>query len=396
MDLPEGKDHSCPLRSVSAGQTRGDVAANGRKPVVDCAEGMPHNETHEEPLNPMSTPNFDERPQSLVTGGAGFIGSHVAAECIRLGHHAVVLDDLSGGFRDQSPEGAVFVEGSVTDPAVVGALFTRYRFDYVYHLAAYAAEGLSHFIRRHNYLTNLIGTVNLINEAIKAGTERFVFTSSIAVYGENQLPMTEDLVPRPEDPYGISKYAAELDLAAGHQFFGLNYTVFRPHNVYGEHQNLGDPYRNVLGIFMNQILKGLPMTVYGDGEQSRAFSYIEDVAVHIARCVHNPAASNEVINIGADEAYTVNQLADVVAAAFGVAPQIRRLPARKEVIHAYASHEKAVRLLGAGSTIGLEQGVQRMARWARTVGSRTGKPFQNIEIHSKLPPSWQTGDNKSA
>src|SRR5579863_5114640 len=157
-----------------------------------------------------------DHPRSLVTGGAGFIGSHVASHCLHLGHKVVVLDDLSGGFADQAPAGATFVKGSVTDPALLAGLFQEHRFDYVYHLAAYAAEGLSHFIRRFNYNVNLIGTINLINEAVKAGTKCFVFTSSIAVYGKNQLPMREDLTPNPEDPYGISKYAAELDLAAAH------------------------------------------------------------------------------------------------------------------------------------------------------------------------------------
>ncbi len=328
------------------------------------------------------------RTRSLVTGGAGFIGSHVAAECVRLGHETVVLDDLSGGFRDQSPHGAEFVEGSVTDVALVSALFARYHFDYVYHLAAYAAEGLSHFIRRFNYTTNLVGTVNLINEAVKASTKCFVFTSSIAVYGQGQLPMCEDLTPHPGDPYGISKYAAELDLAAAHQFFGLNHIIFRPHNVYGEHQNLGDPYRNVLGIFMNQILSDRPMAIFGDGEQSRAFTHVDDVAPHIARSVYHPEAYNHAINIGADRPYTINELAHVVAASLGEEARINRLPAREEVMHAYATHAKAARLLGVEATVGLHEGVQRMAQWARKVGTRKSRPFEPIELTIKLPPSW--------
>jgi len=162
--------------------------------------------------------------RSLVTGGAGFIGSHVARHCLALGHEVVVLDDLSGGFRDQVPEGAIFVEGSVTNHELVQRLFDQYQFDYVYHVAAYAAEGLSHFIRRFNYTNNLIGSVNLINEAVKHEVKCFVFTSSIAVYGVNQLPMTEDLTPQPEDPYGIAKYAVELDLHAAYEMFGLSTT----------------------------------------------------------------------------------------------------------------------------------------------------------------------------
>lgn len=332
--------------------------------------------------------NNSDRPCSLVTGGAGFIGSHVARHCLSLGHRVVVLDDLSGGFADQVPDGADLVAGSVTDHKLVSDLFAKHRFDYVYHLAAYAAEGLSHFIRRFNYTVNLTGTINLINEAVRHETKCFVFTSSIAVYGKGQLPMREDMAPRPEDPYGISKYAAELDLAAAHEMFGLPFIVFRPHNVYGEHQNLGDPYRNVLGIFMNQIMSGKPLSIFGDGEQTRAFSHIDDVAPHIARSVNAPAAYGQVINIGADEPYTVNELARVIAREFSAEAHIRHLPARNEVYSAYASHEKARELLGASATVSLAEGVRRMAAWARLAGSRKGKPFGSIEIGVKLPPSW--------
>ncbi len=326
--------------------------------------------------------------KSLVTGGAGFIGSHVARHCLALGHEVVVLDDLSGGFRDQVPEGAEFVQGSVTDHELVTRLFAEHNFDYVYHLAAYAAEGLSHFIRRFNYTNNLIGSVNLINEAVKHEVRCFVFTSSIAVYGANQLPMREDLTPRPEDPYGIAKYAVELDLHAAREMFGLDFIIFRPHNVYGENQNIGDRYRNVIGIFMNQIMRGEPMTIFGDGTQTRAFSYIDDVAPHIANSVNVPAAYGEVINIGADKPYTVNHLARVVARAFGQEPRIRYLPPRNEVVHAYADHSKARRLFGQGATVDLEEGVQRMAAWARRVGARRSREFQNIEVRRNLPAGW--------
>ena len=167
----------------------------------------------------------------LVTGGAGFIGSHVAKHCLALGYKVIVLDDLSGGFRDQVPPEAEFVEGSVVDHQLVANLFDKHQFNYVYHLAAYAAEGLSHFIRRFNYMNNLIGSVNLINESVKHDVKCFVFTSSIAVYGANQLPMVETLTPKPEDPYGVSKYTVEQDLRIAHDMFGLNYIIFRPHNV---------------------------------------------------------------------------------------------------------------------------------------------------------------------
>lgn len=172
-------------------------------------------------------------PTSLVTGGAGFIGSHVADEAIRLGHKVVVLDDLSGGFEDNVPRDAIFVKGSILDHELIERLFERYEFSYVYHLAAYAAEGLSHFIKRFNYNNNLIGSVNLINAAVNYGVKCFVFTSSIAVYGAGQSPMSEDMVPLPEDSYGIAKLAVERELKVSHEMFGLDYVIFRPHNVYG-------------------------------------------------------------------------------------------------------------------------------------------------------------------
>ncbi len=195
-------------------------------------------------------------------------------------------------------------------------------------------------------------------------------------------------MPQPEDPYGVAKYAVELDLRAAHEMFGLNYVVFRPHNVYGEHQNIGDRYRNVIGIFMNQIMQGQPMTIFGDGEQTRAFSHIDDVAPQIAACVTVPASFGQVINIGADEAYTVNRLAEVVAAALGVKANVEHLAARNEVVHAYSDHAKARRLFGDRPPVPLEDGIARMAAWARRVGSRESKAFQNIEVRKNLPAKW--------
>ncbi len=325
---------------------------------------------------------------SLVTGGAGFIGSHVVRHCLASGQRVIALDDLSGGFEDHIPQGASLIRGSVTDHRLLEALFNEHHFDYVYHLAAYAAEGLSHFIRRFNYTNNLVGSVNLINESVRHKVKCMVFTSSIAVYGPGQLPMTEEMTPRPEDPYGISKYAVELDLRAAHEMFGLDYVIFRPHNVYGENQNIGDKYRNVIGIFMNQIMQGLPLTVFGDGTQTRAFSYIDDVAIPICKSVSLPAAYNQVFNIGADEPYTVNQLAKVVSRAFGAEPRIHHLGARNEVQHAYSDHGRARKVFGPGSGVSLEEGIARMAAWAKKTGARKSQEFGNIEITEKLPDGW--------
>lgn len=280
-------------------------------------------------------------PTSLVTGAAGFIGSHVVDNVLMMGHDVVALDDLSGGFEENINPKAEFIKGSIEDYELAQGIFGRYRFDYVYHLAAYAAEGLSHFIKRFNYTNNLLGSINLINASVNSGTVKtFVFTSSIAVYGRNQIPMTEELTPNLKDPYGIAKYAVELDLKESHEMFGLNYIIFRPHNVYGERQNISDKYRNVIGIFMNQILQKQPMTIFGNGEQTRAFTYIGDVAPIIAASVERNAAYNQVYNIGADTPYSINHLSREVARAMKAEVRIKYLDARNEVVHAYSAHTK--------------------------------------------------------
>jgi UDP-glucose 4-epimerase len=328
--------------------------------------------------------------KSLVTGGAGFIGAHVVNHLIELGHNVTALDDLSGGFRENVHPKARFVHGSVNDIALLEKLFDEENFDYVYHLAAYAAEGLSHFIRHFNYTNNVLGSINLINQSIKHKIKCFVFTSSIAVYGKGQLPMHEDLTPMPEDPYGIAKYAVELDLKAAHEMFGLNYIIFRPHNVYGEYQNIGDRYRNVVGIFMNQLMQGKPLTIFGDGTQTRAFSYIGDVAPYIANAVNISEAYNEVFNIGGDIDYTVNELAHEVMKAMKIEQPIRYLPARNEVLHAYSDHSKIKKVfnLNEKNFTSLPVGLKKMADWAKQVGVKKTPRFKAIEITEKLPSVW--------
>ncbi len=327
--------------------------------------------------------------KTLVTGGAGFIGSHVADELIKLGHDVVILDDLSGGFKENINKKAKFIKGSITDEKLIKKLFKKYSFDYVFHLAAYAAENLSHFIRNFNYNNNLIGSINLINASVNHNVKCFVFTSSIAVYGTNQLPMKEETVPMPEDPYGISKLAVEKDLEAARRLFGLNYIIFRPHNVYGERQNIGDKYRNVIGIFMNQIMQNKPLTIFGDGEQQRAFSYIGDIAPIIANSINVPSAYNQIFNIGADEPYTVNELAKIVKNAMSSTQDIIHLPERKEVKIAYASHDKVKKILAYKTTITLQEGVRRMAEWAKKTGAKKSQEFDNIEIIKNLPKGWE-------
>ena len=325
----------------------------------------------------------------LVTGGAGFIGSHVAESLANRGNQVMVLDDLSGGFQENIVSGVQFVQGSINDSKLVKNLFEKHSFEYVFHLAAYAAEGLSHFIKRFNYNNNLIGSVNLINGSVNFGVKCFVFTSSIAVYGSSpQLPMTEETTPHPEDSYGIAKLAVEQELKACKEMFDLDYIIFRPHNVFGERQNIGDKYRNVVGIFMNQILQEKPMSVFGDGDQTRAFSYIADVAPLIAESIAVPEAYNQIFNVGADQPYSVNELAISVANAMGVAPNIVHLPARNEVVHAYSSHAKIRKVFGNRELVSLEHGLLRMANWVKQHGARVSKKFEDVEITKNFPRAW--------
>jgi UDP-glucose 4-epimerase len=217
-----------------------------------------------------------------------------------------------------------------------------------------------------------------------------VFASSIAVYGSGQVPMREDMTPKPEDPYGIAKYAVELDLAAARATFGLEHVIFRPHNVYGEFQNIGDRYRNVIGIFMNQILQGVPMTVFGDGTQQRAFTYVGDIVGPIARAAWTSAAYGRVFNVGADVACSVNDLAAYVADAMDAPGHpVTRLPERHEVRVAFSDHGAAANVFGAGSHTTLREGLSRMASWARRAGARPTKPFAAIEIERGLPAAWR-------
>lgn len=327
-------------------------------------------------------------PVSLVTGVAGFIGSHVADELLKMGHTVVGLDDLSGGFRSNVRNEVFDNYFSVCNPDGVNNIF-KPGIDYVYHCAAYAAEGLSHFIKRFNYENNLIGSVNLINAAVNYGVKCFVFTSSIAVYGDAPCPMLESYEPRPEDSYGIAKFAVEQELKISNRMFGLPYIVFRPHNVYGERQNIGDKYRNVVGIFMNQLLKGEPMTIFGDGEQKRAFTHVSDVAPVIAHCIENKPAYGQVFNLGSDQAFKVKALAFHVAQAMEMKCSIRHLPARQEVKNAIADHGKLQRYFGNQKKTPLTVGLKQMADWVKQHGSRQSKEFENIEIEKNLPPSWR-------
>jgi UDP-glucose 4-epimerase len=210
----------------------------------------------------------------------------------------------------------------------------------------------------------------------------------MAVYGNNQVPMIEDMIPAPEDSYGIAKYAVEQELRVTREMFGLPYIIFRPHSVYGPRQNTGDRYRNVVGIFMNQILRGEPLSIFGTGEQVRAFSYVGDIAPIIAHSIENEWAYGQIFNVGADTPCTINELAEMVSRAMGVPLNVKHLQKRYEVFKAFTSHDKVRRYFKVPESTPLEVGLARMAKWAKSVGSREPSRFENIEVTKNLPPYW--------
>lgn len=325
----------------------------------------------------------------LVTGGAGFIGSHVVDALLAAGRDVLVLDDLSGGSRGNVDSNAQLVTGSVTDEALVRSTFERHPIERVFHLAAYAAEGLSHFIKTFNYRTNLVGSATVLAASINHCVEYVVFTSSAAVYGDAPLGVTEDTTPVPEDSYGIAKWAVEQELAASQRIFDTSFTIFRPYNVFGSRQNMADPYRNVIAIFMRQVLGGEPLTIFGSGEQTRSFTHVTNVAPVIAASPDVVGAKNQTFNIGGTESCSVNELALLVCAALD-APNhpIVHLDPRFEVEHVIPNPSKAVSLFGPQRGLTMADGLSEMAAWARTVGPQRPSRFGEIEIRRGLPPSW--------
>lgn len=333
-----------------------------------------------------------ESRRCLLTGAAGFIGSHVASLLVEAGQQVLAIDDLSGGFRENVPEGSLFHQVSINEP--LGDLFEEFKPEYVYHLAAYAAEGLSHHIPVFNYENNLLGTTNVLASAFRAGARHFIYASSIAVYGHPATtdPFDESAVPRPCDPYGIAKLACEHHIRAFHDYYGgPDYTIFRPHNVFGPRQNISDPYRNVVGIFLRSAIQGEPMPIFGVGNQTRSFSYVSSVAKAIAAAPWIPKAKGKTVNIGGDESMSVRALAETVAMVMDVPLQIRELEPRAEVLHAHCRHDLARSLFPHAyeEAIGIAEGLQKTADFVRRqqIPPATECPCQ-IEIFDRLPTTW--------
>ena len=326
----------------------------------------------------------------FVTGCAGLLGANYARHLLQNGHEVIGIDDLSGGYKAFVPKGEKFsfVKLNLERRKKLVDLFEEHKPDLLFHFAAYAAEGLSPFIRNYNYRNNLICSANLINECIKQNT-KVVFTSSMAVYGEQEPPFTEDKRPQPIDPYGIAKYAVECDLKLAHEQFGLRYNIVRPHNVLGIYQNIWDRYRNVIGIFIRKTLNGIPILVYGDGEQTRAFSDIKYYMEPFDRLLTE--YDGETFNIGADKYFTLNEVADAVQKVgkkYGYEVPIEHGEPRHEVKHAYCDHTKAKSMLQFSDGTNLEELIESMFVWAMKQPNRKVKNME-YEVTKDIYDYWR-------
>ena len=326
----------------------------------------------------------------FVTGCAGLLGANYTRHLLNNGHEVIGIDDLSGGYKAFIAEGEnfKFIKLNLERRKKIVELFEKYKPEILLHFAAYAAEGLSPFIRNYNYRNNLICSANLINECINYNT-KMIFTSSMAVYGEQEPPFTEEKKPQPVDPYGVAKYAVECDLKLAHEQFGLRYNIVRPHNVLGIYQNIWDKYRNVIGIFIRKTLNGQPILVYGDGEQTRAFSdikyYMEPFDKLLTDC------DNEIFNIGADKYFTLNEVAKTVqeiGKKYGYEVPIEYGEPRHEVKHAYCNHDKAKNLLKFEDDTKLEELIDSMFVWAMKQPSRKVKTME-YEVTKNIYDYWR-------
>lgn len=325
----------------------------------------------------------------LVTGCAGLLGSHLTRHLLDKGHEVSGVDDLSGGYIENVDPRLDFYERNLVDAEKTGTLFKELKPDYVYHLAAYAAVGLSPFIRNFNYTNNILSSVNVINSSVNYDVKKVIFASSMDVYGTQVPPFTEDMVLKPEDPYGISKLTVEQDLSSANKFFGLKYSIVRPHNVFGIYQNIWDKYRNVLGIWIRQTLSGQSVTIYGDGSQVRSFSDVKYYMEPFEKLMR--LGNGEVYNIGADSSMSILEAANrfcAVANRLGYKTSITHLEPRNEVQEAYCDHSKAKEQLGFKDDTNFEDLIEEMFTWASKQPPRPVK-MMNYEIEKKLYSFWK-------
>lgn len=332
------------------------------------------------------------RKSILITGNAGLLGSRMA-DWILENHpeyEVVGIDNLFGGYVENIDQRVIFYRRELSTDSIKD-IFDKHEFEYVYHFAAYAAEGLSPFMRMFNDRNNMLSTDNVINECISHDVKRLIYTSSMSVYGWGERKgeeFDEKDVPAPIDPYAVSKYACEMNIKIAGEQHGLDWCIIRPHNVYGEKQNIWDKYRNVLGIWMYQILNNKPMLIYGDGEQTRAFSYIEDCLPAFWNAAVFPEASKEIINVGGVKGYSINEAAKLLCDITGY-NNVEHKEARHEVKHAVPNPRKSIELLGYEQKTSLEEGLRKMWEWAKEQPNRPQYKWENYEITKGIYSYWK-------
>jgi UDP-glucose 4-epimerase len=328
----------------------------------------------------------------LITGAAGLIGSRLADWIIsnHPEYNVIGIDNLSGGYAENVNPDVTFINMDLTlEPTKLASIFETHKPDYVFHLAAYAAEGLSPFIRRYNYQNNLVATANIVNECIKHDVKRLVFTSTLAVYGHGEGGFFNELqTPKPIDPYGVAKYGCEMDIQIAGEQHGLDWCIIRPHNVYGIKQNIWDKYRNVLGIWMFQHMNGQPMTIFGDGEQTRAFSYIDDSLEPFWNAAMLPQASRQIINVGGIEEHSINEAAVILQEVIGAGAVIH-LEGRHEVKHSIPTWQKSVDILGFTHKTNLREGLTEMWKWAQQQPMRDRFVWPSYELDKGIYSFWK-------
>jgi len=329
----------------------------------------------------------------LVTGSLGFMGSHLVDYLHNQGHEVRGIDNLSTGFgSNTNPNAPTFKVDLVTEPDLVAGIIEGFKPEIVYHLAAWAHEGLSQFSPNKITQNNHNATLNVLIPAIRAGMKRFVFTSSMSVYGDQSTPFSEEMPRKPVDIYGVSKAASEATIEILSKVHGFEYNILRPHNVYGERQNLSDPYRNVVGIFIRRAMQLEDVFIYGDGNQTRAFSYIGDVTPAIANAGFVDY-KNAIFNIGPEQEYTINELFDNLKKIFPKM-EAKYVPDRPlEVKHAFCTNDKAIEILGYETKTTFQEGLQKMADWALELQSGPGiaepKYLDDLELITEdTPETW--------
>jgi len=329
----------------------------------------------------------------LITGIAGLVGSHFSEYLLDRNYDVYGIDDLSGGYKENIPDKILsngnFSKINLVNYPDVEKIFHKIKPDYVYHFAAYAAEGLSPFIRNFNYQNNILASINVINECINHDVKKIIFTSSMATYGTNSTPYIETQIPHPIDPYGIAKYAVEMDLKQAYKQFDLNYVIIKPHNIVGPRQNIWDRYRNVIGIWIYRILNNKNILIYGDGEQRRAFSDIKYYMEPFKKLMSN--YTDEIFNLGADKDYSIKEAAFIlkkIAEKYGYYTKIEYKEPRHEIKIAYTNHDKAKKLLNFKDNTILEKLIEDMFLWAI---DQTNKPQKNMryEVNKNLYSFWK-------